>query len=79
MRIVGRKLGTFAAVTAALAIAGAGLWAAPASAQSTLEAVKKRDQLICGANGQLPGFSVVDDRGNWQGLDVDLCRAASMR
>ena len=43
--------------------------------QSTLDAVKKRGQLICGANGSAPGFSAVDASGKWSGLDVDLCRA----
>src|SRR5262249_53064030 len=45
-----------------------------ASAQ-TLNAVKQRGQLVCGVSQGLPGFSSPDDRGNWTGLDVDLCRA----
>ena len=49
--------------------------AVPAAAESTLDVVKKRGQLICGANGSAPGFSSVDASGNWKGLDVDLCRA----
>lgn len=43
----------------------------------TLDAVKKRGTLICGVNEGLYGFSSKDDKGNWQGLDVDLCRAIS--
>src|SRR5882724_6534674 len=58
-------------------VAWAGLALAPslASAESTLDVVKKRGQLICGANGQLPGFSLLNAVKEWEGLDVDLCRA----
>ena len=31
--------------------------------------------LSCGVSQGLPGFSAPDDKGNWTGLDVDLCRA----
>ena len=58
-----------------LAIATIALAALPASAQSTLEAVKKRGVLICGVNGEAPGFSQQNDKKEWRGLDVDLCRA----
>ena len=77
MHFVSRKLGAFTALTmiGLAAGLGVGLGAAPASAQSTLAAVQKRGELVCGVNGQLPGFSMVNDRKEWQGLDVDLCRA----
>lgn len=40
---------------------------------ATLEDVRKRGHLACGvAEGPL-GFSYVDDRGAWSGLDVDFC------
>ena len=42
---------------------------------ATLDIVKKRGQLNCGANGQLAGFGLPDSQGNWTGLDVDFCRA----
>src|SRR3989440_3673571 len=58
-------------VTLALA---AGLSAQAASAQ-TLKTVKDRGQLSCGVSQGLPGFSSPDDKGNWTGLAVDLCRA----
>ncbi|HEY0236415.1 MAG TPA: amino acid ABC transporter substrate-binding protein [Afipia sp.] len=47
---------------------------APASAQ-TLKAVQDRGILSCGVSQGLPGFSTPDDKGNWVGLDVDVCRA----
>src|SRR4030081_247782 len=58
-------------VTLALA---AGLSAQAASAQ-TLKTVKDRGTLSCGVGQGLPGFSSPDDKGNWTGLDVDICRA----
>src|SRR5215831_15294594 len=41
----------------------------------TLERVKANGAVRCGVNPGLPGFSSPDDKGNWQGLDVDVCRA----
>jgi general L-amino acid transport system substrate-binding protein len=41
----------------------------------TLDTVKSRGMLNCGANGQLPGFGLPDAQGNWTGFDVDYCRA----
>lgn len=58
-----------------LAIIVTVLWAIPAAAQSTLDVVKKRGMLICGVNGTAPGFSQQNDKKEWKGLDVDLCRA----
>lgn len=43
--------------------------------RTTLEGVKARGQLSCGVSQGLPGFSTPDDKGNWTGLDVDICRA----
>jgi general L-amino acid transport system substrate-binding protein len=56
-----------------IAVAGA-LASATASAQ-TLKAVKERGSLACGVSQGLYGFSAPDDKGNWSGFDVDLCRA----
>ncbi|WP_198013437.1 transporter substrate-binding domain-containing protein [Thalassoporum mexicanum] len=40
-----------------------------------LERVKARGKLICGVDGDLVGFSEVDQDGNWQGFNVDFCKA----
>jgi general L-amino acid transport system substrate-binding protein len=48
---------------------------ASAASAATLDDVKKRGTLNCGANGQLPGFGLPDAQGNWTGFDVDFCRA----
>jgi general L-amino acid transport system substrate-binding protein len=52
----------------------AGLSAEAASAQ-TLKTVQDRGMVSCGVSQGLPGFSSPDDKGNWTGLDVDVCRA----
>ncbi len=59
-----------------LTIAGLVLASVSAPAASaTLDEVRKRGHLICGvAEGPL-GFSHLDERGTWSGLDVDFCTA----
>lgn len=60
------------------AVAGfAFIVAAPigASAQTTLEKIKARGQIVCGASLGVPGFSYPDDKGTWTGFDTDMCRA----
>ena len=42
---------------------------------SSLDRIKERGYLICGVNGNLPGFSFVNSDGDYVGIDVDLCRA----
>jgi general L-amino acid transport system substrate-binding protein len=42
---------------------------------ATLDAVKKRGQLICGVDTGIPGFAFQDASGKWQGLDVAYCQA----
>ena len=48
-----------------------------ATANGRLSTVKSRGSLVCGVNGQLPGFSFVDENGEYSGMDVDLCRAVA--
>jgi general L-amino acid transport system substrate-binding protein len=48
---------------------------APSANAGTLDQVKTRGQLICGANPSLAGFGLPDDQGVYKGLDVDECRA----
>jgi general L-amino acid transport system substrate-binding protein len=63
-------------VSLALSLALATAIAAPgARAADTLQAVKDRGKLSCGVSQGLPGFSNPDDKGNWTGIDVDVCRA----
>jgi general L-amino acid transport system substrate-binding protein len=39
--------------------------------------VKTNGQLICGVSGELPGFSFVGTEGQYNGIDVDICRAVA--
>ena len=41
----------------------------------TLQDVKARGHIVCGVSQGLPGFSEKDAKGQWAGLDVDVCRA----
>jgi general L-amino acid transport system substrate-binding protein len=54
-----------------------GLLAAAPAAQAgpTVDAIKKRGELVCGVNTGLGGFSIPDSKGVWTGLDVDVCKA----
>jgi len=58
-----------------LALAAAVALAASAASAQTLNTVKSRGLLNCGANGSVAGFGVPDAQGNWTGFDVDYCRA----
>ncbi|MBE0464310.1 MAG: amino acid ABC transporter substrate-binding protein [Halomonadaceae bacterium] len=44
---------------------------------ATLEDTIERGAVQCGVSDGLPGFSAPDGDGNWQGLDVDVCRAVA--
>ncbi|GEK73374.1 MULTISPECIES: amino acid ABC transporter substrate-binding protein [Halomonas] len=62
----------------ALSVATLGLAAVSTTASAaTLDEVKERGNLRCGVNVGLSGFSSPDENGNWQGLDVETCRAVS--
>jgi general L-amino acid transport system substrate-binding protein len=51
---------------------------AEAAGGKTLETVKARGMLQCtGHDGSYLGFAEVDDKGNWKGMDIDLCRAVA--
>ena len=43
----------------------------------TLEDVKSKNYVSCGVSTGLAGFSQKDERGNWSGLDVDVCRGVA--
>lgn len=66
----------FTKVLAAGLMLGSSIGAVHA-ADSTLEQVKERGNLICGVSGGLPGFSSPDDSGVMQGIDADVCRAVA--
>lgn len=62
------------AATAALAVG----YAAPAGADSeTLAQVKANGALKCGVVTGLAGFGAPNDAGEWEGFDIDMCRAVA--
>jgi general L-amino acid transport system substrate-binding protein len=65
-----------AAALAATVGAGAA-WSQPQAPGPTLSAVKQRDILVCGTSTGAAGFSTPDSRGEYRGLDSDLCRATA--
>lgn len=50
---------------------------AGAAQAGTLDDVKKRGELICGVATGLAGFAAPNDKGEWSGFDVDMCRAVA--
>ncbi|MDZ7705823.1 MAG: amino acid ABC transporter substrate-binding protein [Trueperaceae bacterium] len=44
-------------------------------AQGLLQEVQERGTLACGVNDRLPGFGSVNEAGEFEGFDVDFCRA----
>ena len=61
-----------------LAVLGLGLLTATvANAGPTLDSVKKRGYVQCGVSTGLPGFSTADEKGQFTGIDVDMCRAVA--
>jgi len=44
---------------------------------NTLDVVKKRGYVQCGVTTGFAGFSAPDSKGQWKGLDVDMCRAVA--
>ncbi len=61
-------------VTSAAVLA---LGTASLASANTLQNTIQRGAVQCGVSDGLPGFSAPDDQGEWQGLDVDVCRAVA--
>ena len=70
-------LAGFLAVALAACNGGGGDSNSGNAVSSRLDTVKNRGSLICGVNGQLPGFSFVNENGEYSGMDVDICRAVA--
>lgn len=49
-------------------------FAASAASAATLDDVKSKGFVQCGVSQGLPGFSNTNDKGEWTGIDVDMCR-----
>ena len=60
-----------------VAAAAAVALVAGAAQAATLDDVKSKGVLACGVSTGLPGFSAPDANKNWNGIDVDVCRAVA--
>ncbi len=49
----------------------------PLAHADTLSVVQQRDAVRCGVTTGFAGFSAPDTKGEWRGLDVDMCRAVA--
>jgi len=58
-----------------IALGAVAFGAVSSASAATLDDVKAKGFIQCGVSQGLSGFSNPDDKGNWTGLDVDLCRA----
>src|SRR5258708_29158779 len=72
-----RRIVRFATCCAVMAgmVGFAGASRAQEVKSATLDAIKKRGQLVCGVDTGIPGFAFQDAAGKWQGLDIAYCRA----
>mgnify|MGYP003651115256 CR=1 FL=1 len=65
-------------IAASLALAGFVFSIQPSFAnESTLDSVKKKGMVSCGVSTGLAGFSQKNEKGQWSGLDVDVCRSVA--
>jgi general L-amino acid transport system substrate-binding protein len=72
MRIISR----FLAASFLLLFSGLGLASEAVSAPvNVLDAVRARGKVVCGVADHAAGFSEVNPRGSWSGLDVEFCSA----
>jgi general L-amino acid transport system substrate-binding protein len=68
------RSGFLAGVVLAVAVAAAFITYERYDTQ-TLKRTVRRGGVLCGVSTGLPGFSNPDDKGEWSGFDVDICRA----
>ncbi len=60
-----------------VAVATAATFMAGAATAGTLDDVKAKGFIQCGITTGLAGFAAPNDKGVWEGFDVDFCRAMS--
>jgi len=65
------------AIGMGMGMAGMLVLSGAASAGKTLDAVKSKGYVQCGVSTGLPGFSAADEKGQFTGIDVDMCRGVA--
>jgi general L-amino acid transport system substrate-binding protein len=69
-------LAVFAVLLGALGIASA-QDAEPAAVGPVTQRIMDRGELVCGVNTSLAGFAALNDAGEYEGFDVEFCRAVA--
>ncbi len=64
-------------ITSTIALGAVLAISATTASADTLGDVKSKGYVQCGVSTGLGGFSSADSKGNWKGLDVDVCRAVA--
>jgi len=70
MSFSARPLSCLVALLALLLLTGA-------ANAGTLDTIRARGQVLCGATDPLPGFAQLNADQRWSGFDVDFCRAVA--
>ncbi|UYV38078.1 transporter substrate-binding domain-containing protein [Rhodobacteraceae bacterium D3-12] len=72
------KIASNAAVVGLMALGAPMAQAQSKEPAPTIKQVQERGHLLCPSHvGTYKGFAEVDDKGEWQGLDIELCRAVA--
>jgi general L-amino acid transport system substrate-binding protein len=74
-----KKVLLMVAILAVLSVSAIGFVAAQDTVAVTVgpitQRVLDRGTLVCGANNAVQGFGFVNDAGDFEGFDIDICRA----
>ena len=49
----------------------------PAQDGGTLQAVMDRGHVLCGSRDDVPGFALLNEDGEYEGFDIDMCRVVA--
>ena len=77
LRRAGAAAGSLAVLMLLLSACAADSGPGGEISSAKLAAIRSRQQLICGIDGQTPGFSSPDNQGRERGFEVDLCKAVA--
>ena len=70
-----KRLVLIAVLSVSMLVVGTGVTAAQDG--HIVERIQDRGEMICGVNSVLPGFGTQNDAGEFEGFDVDICRAVA--
>lgn len=73
-----RSLVLFVVLVAVLSLSSVAVAQDTVTVGPVTQAILDRGELICGVNQAVPGFGVVNESGEFEGFDVDFCRAIAV-